>query len=199
MPTYTRPTDYPQWTTGNPGVQVEPTLSQKFAGWFVNQRPPNTWMNWLFGNISDWINWLDQQVQANNNNVTYDAVVGTNGTFPDINTLMASANIANIKNVLISTPQTLTATQVINQPDMVFTFKPQAWYSPAFLVADAIHITAPRVRIFGGRFYSFTGNVITLEVGADNCLISQVYFHNNTGTISDLASNTTLADNVEEV
>ena len=199
MPSYTRPSNYPNWTVGNPGVQVQPTSGQQFAGYVANQRPSPGILNWELGNISDWINWLDQQTQINDDIVTYDAVVGTNGTFPDINTLMASANIANIKNVLVSTLQTVTTTQVINQPDMQFTFKPQAFYTVGLSLANCISITASRVRIIGGRFIGFTGAAITVQAGANNCLLSQIYFNGNAVSISDLGTNTTLSNNVEEV
>lgn len=195
---YIRPSSVPNWTTGNPGVQVQPTNSQKFGGFVPNMRPPSTWFNWLLGNISDWINWLDQQTQINSDIVEYDAVVGTNGSFPDINTLMASANIANIKNVLVSTPQTVTVPQVINQPDMQFIFKPQAWYTQGLSLPTCIQITSPRVRIIGGRFISFTTG-IQVESGANNCLIQNVYFNTVTTPILDQGSNTTLSSNVEEV
>lgn len=54
-----RPSERLAWTQGNPGVQTEPTDPQKFGGFVPNFRPPSQWHNWMFGNVSDWIDYLD--------------------------------------------------------------------------------------------------------------------------------------------
>lgn len=195
-----RPSEKPSWAQGNPGVQVEPTAPQKFGGFAPNNRPSPQWVNWLFSNVSDWIDWLDSVTQASLiPNSDYDASVGTGGTFPDINSLMASGNIATIKKVLVTTPQTLTVTQVINQPDMEFVFKPNAWYAQGLALAKGISITAPRVTIKGGRWVSWPGAVaIQIEAGVKNCLLTQIRFNGVTTDVNDLGSNNVLSDLIDE-
>jgi hypothetical protein len=201
---FTRPTSYPNWTVGNPGVQDQPTSGEKFGGFVPNQRPAPTWMNWLLGNISDWINWLDQETQLNNSQQEYDAVVGTNGTHADINSLMADPNIAQIYRVLVTTPQTLLTTQTINKSDIDFIFKPSAVYSKALTGSTkGLSITASRVRIYGGRWTSYNGGGdIAIEIGSGvkNCIIDGVMFSSDcTTTINDLGTNNVLGNNLQEV
>jgi len=64
MPTPTRPSTYPAWTQGNPPARVEPSGSQKLAGFYAGERPPAEWHNFLFGISSDWIEWLDYITQS---------------------------------------------------------------------------------------------------------------------------------------
>jgi hypothetical protein len=59
MPTPTRPSVIPIWTQGNNGQRTQPTNGAQFAGFTSNQRPDPLVHNWLFGEFSDWIQWLD--------------------------------------------------------------------------------------------------------------------------------------------
>jgi hypothetical protein len=201
---FSRPTEYPQWTVGNPGVQVEPTSGQKFGGFVPNQRPPSTWVNWLLGNISDWINWLDQQTQLNNSQNAYDAVIGTNGTHATINALMSDTNYPSGVGfrVLVTTPQTLTSTQVINKTDFEFDFKSSAIYSKGLTTTPGISIQAQRTRLKGGRFTSWSGGsdvAIQIESGIKNCFVQNTSHNNNTTDVNDLGSNNVVSDNIAEL
>jgi len=156
----------------------------------------------MFGIIDAWIKWLDYTTQIDYANREFDAVVGTGGSHATINLLMADPNIANIKNVLISTTQTLTATQVIDHAGMTFYFKPQAEYVKSGAVTPAISIQADRTTIYGGRVMAFNGvsdKGIQIESGFKNCLISGVRFNDCTTAINDLGTGNTLSDNIEEV
>lgn len=201
---FSRPTEYPQWTVGNPGVQVEPTTGQKFGGFVPNQRPPSTWVNWLLGNISEWINWLDQQTQLNNSQLEYDAVIGTNGTHATINALMADTNYPTGVGfrVLITTPQTLTSTQVINKTDFEFDFKSSAIYSKGLSTTPGISVQAQRTKILGGRFTSFSGGsdvAVQIETGIKNCWVMNNAYLNNTTNVNDLGSNNVVANIISEL
>jgi hypothetical protein len=197
-----RPSSTPAWTQGNTGQQVEPTTGEKFAGYVPNQRPAPKKLNWVLGNVSDWIDWLDYITAVNYSVTAFDAVVGVNGTHATINDLMADSNIANIYSVLVTSPQTLTATQVINKSDISFVFKPSAVYSKGTTTTPGISITAQRVRITGGRFTSFNGVsdvAILLTNISKNNLITDCFFADNTTPINDLGSNNTYANNIQEV
>lgn len=65
MPAPTRPPVIPIWTVGNTGARTQPTNGEQFAGFVPNFRPPGSWHNWLFGEMSDWIAWLDYATQGN--------------------------------------------------------------------------------------------------------------------------------------
>jgi len=58
-----KPTDFPDWTDGDPSKAVEPGGSKKAQGWVV-ESPPFQYMNWLFYNIDQWLKWLDEQVST---------------------------------------------------------------------------------------------------------------------------------------
>lgn len=193
--------DYPDWATDT-SQRVEPTSPQKVSGFAPNFRPPAQWHNYLFGILSDWIRWLDLITQLNNSQNEFDAVVGTNGTHATINILMADPNISNITKVLVTTPQTLTATQVINKSDIEFVFKPSAVYSKGLTTTPGISIQAQRVKIMGGRFTSFNGVsdvAIQIETTRKNNWITNGSFVNNTTDINDLGSNNVLANNIVEL
>lgn len=197
-----KPSSTPAWTQGNPSQQIEPTDSEKFAGYVPNQRPAPKKLNWVLGNISDWIDWLNYITGINFSQNEFDAVVGTNGSHATINALMADANIANIYKVLVTTPQTLTSTQVINKSDIEFVFKPSAVYAKGLTTTPGISITAQRVKILGGRFTSFNGGAdvaIQLESGSKNNMIIQGEFADNTTAVNDLGSNNVLSNNISEV
>ncbi len=59
MPSPTRPAVIPIWTVGNLPARVQPTDGEQTTGFVANFRPPAKWHNWLFGEMSDWIAWLD--------------------------------------------------------------------------------------------------------------------------------------------
>ena len=201
-----KPTSKPEWTVGNQDfatVTVEPSAAKKEAGWFPDERPPREFMNWLFNNMGDWIDYFETEIDSfANQSVIYDAFVGGGGTHADINALMADANIANIKNVLIISTLAVDATQIINQPGMNFTFKANAGITKNGLTgADlGLQIDADRVRILNGRFLSF--NVAgdkAMQVNGNNCLIFGNMFNDNDLAIENLGNNNELTSNIEEV
>lgn len=59
MPTPIKPNVLPLWTQGNTAARTQPTEGEQFAGFGPNQRPDPKWHNWLWGNMSDWLAWLD--------------------------------------------------------------------------------------------------------------------------------------------
>ena len=85
MPTPTKPTLYPKWTTNNTAVRTEPNNTEKNDGFSLGFVPPAEWHNFLFGIISDWVDYLDYvtaQAQSaaslSASNVGHNIATGTN-------------------------------------------------------------------------------------------------------------------------
>jgi len=196
---YPRPTDYLDWV----GIQVQPTSPQKTTGFTPNFRPPAQWHNWMFGNADAWIKYLDEQVQtALIPNKEYDWSVGTGGTHATINLLIADPLVVPGNKILVTTPQTLTATQVISKNDLQFVFKPSAVYSKGVGGNPGLSITGNRVTIEGGRFtdWSTVGDkAIALSGASKNCLIQGVRFANCDTAVDDAGANNALVAIIEEV
>lgn len=57
-----KPSSKPVWTVGNPDINlttIEPSGDKKMTGWEFNEKPPHEYMNWLFYNIGQWIDHLE--------------------------------------------------------------------------------------------------------------------------------------------
>lgn len=201
-----KPTSKPEWTVGNPDfatVTQEPSAAKKEAGWLPDERPPREFMNWLFNNIGDWIDYFEGEIDSfAGQSVIFDAFVGAGGTHADINALMADPGIATIKNVLIISTLALDNTQIINQDGMTFYFKAQAGLTkngPTGAV-KGLQIDSNRVRIINGRFLSFNaGGDIAVQVNGNNCLIQGNMFNDNDTALDDQGANNALIGNIEEV
>jgi hypothetical protein len=201
-----KPTSKPEWTVGNPDfatVTVEPSAAKKEAGWLPDERPPREFMNWLFNNMGEWIDFFEAEIDGfAGQSVIYDAFVGAGGTHADINALMADPDIATLKNILIVSAIAVDNIQVIDQPGMNFTFKANAGITkngPTGAVIG-LQIDSDRVRILNGRFLSF--NVAAdkaIQVNGNNCLIQGNMFLYNDTQIEDLGNNNSLIANIEEV
>lgn len=198
-----KPSSKPDWTEGNPDagtITVEPTAGKKLAGFLLDERPTRQLLNWLFFNITEWITYFETLTDGLANQLgQYDAVIGFGGTHASINALMLDAGIADLKNVLVTDSILVDTIQVINQPGMNFTFKPQTSFTQG-AATTGLRIDAERVRIKGARFLNFTTKAIDMTANAKNCMIIESYFKNNTVMIDDaLGTNNLLANNIEEV
>lgn len=200
-----RPTEKPEWTQGNPGVQDEPTGSEKFGGFAPNERPPAQWVNWILANLSDWVDWLDQQEQLASEQVFFDATVGSGGTYADINALVAAIVLgADIKNVLVISNITVSATQVIPNTiaDLRIWFKKGCTIAKGAATTPGIAISGNRVEIRNGRFSSFSGGsdvAIQMEAASKNCRIVDNDFVTCTTAVANAGSNNQIAGTIEEV
>ena len=201
-----KPTSNIDWTVGNPSfgtVTVEPSSGKKITGWTASERPAHQVMNWLFFNIWEWIKYFEM---ATDGLValqgTYDAVVGAGGTHSDLASLMADPAIATKKNILVISPQTLTAPVVLDQNDMNFTFTPKAFLARGPGANVGLSITAQRVRILNGRLINFStagDKAIELTSASKYCMISQCYFLSCDTIIDDTGTANGLFNNIEEV
>lgn len=62
MPTPVKPSSKSEWTVGNPNfgtVTTEPTTGKKITGWTPGEAPPIQYMNWLFYNSDQWVDYFE--------------------------------------------------------------------------------------------------------------------------------------------
>ena len=201
-----KPSSKPAWTVGNPSfgtVTVEPSAGKKQNGWDIAERPARQFMNWLFFNIGEWIDYFetttDDLIQLQG---FYDAVVGPGG-FATLADLVTDADYlaGNIKNILITSDQAVSAPITISQDDLNFTFKPGVAIIKGVGAAQGLIIDADRVRINQGRFANFSDpSDIAIQIlgTANYTIVSQCYFVNNDTTIEDNGVKSSLSQNIEE-
>lgn len=198
-----KPTEHLDWTDGAAEKVVEPTAGKRLLGWIAAERPAFEFMNWLFWKQDEWNKYFDTEIDGVKATATvFDAVVGVGGTHADLATLMADADIATIKNVVVVSPQTLTVPVTIDQDDMKFTFKPQAVIAGIPTIDNGLIITGERVKIIDGRFINFDkggANAIELDASASYCMISSNHFLNCDTPIVDNGTLNNLNNNIEEV
>lgn len=201
-----KPTSKPEWTVGNPDfatVTQEPSAAKKEAGWLPDERPPREFMNWLFYNFGEWIDYFETEIDSfSGQSVIFDAFVGAGGTHADFNALMADPEIANKKNVIVISTLAVDNPQIINQPGMNIWFKPQAGITKNGPTGANIglQIDADRVRIMNGRFLSFNdGGDIAMQINGNNCLAQGNMFNDNDTALDDQGNNNALVGNIEEV
>lgn len=202
-----KPASKPIWTVGNPDfgtITVEPSAAKKEAGWLPDERPPREFMNWLFYNIGEWIDYFEGVTDTfSAQGIIYDAFVGAGGTHADINALMADPNIATLKNILIVSTIALDNIQVVTQDGMNFDFKAQAGFTKNGATgADiGLRINANRVRINNCRFVGFNDVGVDkgIEILGNNNLIHGCMFQDCDTTIDDQGNGNVYTTNIEEV
>src|SRR5690606_27107546 len=57
-----RPTQVPEWATGEGADIVEPPAGKKEQGWVQGEKPPAGFFNWLFSLLTRWIAWLADRI-----------------------------------------------------------------------------------------------------------------------------------------
>lgn len=183
-----KPTRKPNWTYTNAPARAEPTNQKKVDGWGADERPPFQFFNWLFYNISEWIDYLDVTTTAQNQE--YDAIVGDVGTDPAAthSTLVAALAAVNPKSkILVKLDYVVPAVIQIAKNDVHIVFRPGITYSKG-AATSALQISADRVMIEGGRFTGFNSggdSGILIDSGADYANIFRNYFYDNTDDVVD--------------
>jgi hypothetical protein len=56
-----RPSQFPDWCTGNPSGIVQPSSADTSAGWSAGQPPPAEYANFLANTTANWLRYLDEQ------------------------------------------------------------------------------------------------------------------------------------------
>lgn len=115
----------------------------------------------------------------------FDAVVGTGKfcTHESLEAVFADANIANIKEILVSEDKVLTTPIAINSPNKTITFKAGVNYSGA--ISSAFVVTAQGVDFIAGRFQDFTTAAVIYNAGADYGNVTRTRFKNCVATVQD--------------
>lgn len=203
-----KPTSKPDWTVGNPSfgtVTVEPSAGKKQNGWDVAERPARQFMNWLFFNIGEWIDYFETTTDGLLNlQGIFDAVVGTGGDFATLTDLVLDADYqaGNVKNILITSDQTLNAPITFDQNDLNIEAKPGVNILKGIGAAQAFIIDAERIRLNKLRFANFSAGgdiAVRIEGTAKYTIVNQCYFLNNDTEIEDNGVASSLAQNIEEV
>lgn len=199
----TRPSAIPFWAVT--GTRLNPGTPATNVGWQPDEVPPCEWMNYLQGLCGDWIAWLDQEQQMNASQLEFDATIGTNGTYPDINSLMTAMAGGFVANkVLVTTLQTLATSQIIPNTiaDLEFVFKPNAFYSKGLGVTPGLICHGQRITFRGGRWMNFNNagdKAIQLAADSKNCRIADINFFNCDTAVDDLGQNNVIEGIIEEV
>lgn len=204
-----RPASKPDWTYNNAdfgAATTEPTAQKKIMGWVRKERPPHQLMNWLFYNISQWIDHFDDSNDAAITlRQTFSAVLGgSTASHADINAVMADASLsAQDLRILIAGPLVFSQTQIISKAGVEIFGTPGGTISKGGNAVVGIQVTAPRVKIRDARFLNWntpnSGIAIELKDTTKNCLIVDNSFHSVTTDIQDDGDNNIIANNVLEI
>lgn len=202
-----KPSSKPEWTVGNVDfgtITVEPTATKKEAGWLPDERPPREYMNWLFFNINEWIDYLEgvTDVFATQGNI-YDAFIGGGGTHADVNAWQADPDIANLKNALVISTIAIDVPQVIDNDGCNLDFKANAGFTKNGPTGSdfGIQVDANRIRINNGRFIGFNdvGVDKAIILNGNNCLVHGCMFNDCDTVIEDNGNGNVIGTNIEEV
>ncbi len=191
-----KPVSKPDWTSANPSVRAEPTGSKKNSGWGISERPAREYMNWLFFNIDEWIDYFEEV--TDNFGPLYAAVVGT-GFYADINAAVAAVGAGD--RILVLESATVNAVQVLSKNRLQIDFQPGVVYTKGSATA-ALQVQADYVRINGGEFKDFSGggdSGIVVDAAADYTKIRDSHFKNCTSDVSDSGANTSIEGTTNEV
>lgn len=203
-----RPASKPDWAFNNPNFAqrvIEPTAQKKQRGWDASERPPSEFMNWLFNNISEWIEHFDEtNASAVTLRQTFDAILGgTGSTHVDLNAVMSDAALpAQDLRILIAGPQVFAATQIINKDGVEIFGTPGGTMSRGGNTVTGIQVENNRVKIRDCRFLNWdrpAGAAIKLTGASKNCLIVDNSFHDVSGDVVDDGENNIIANNIIEV
>lgn len=198
-----RPSSKPEWTYGNGDpVAVEPTAGKKLIGWLVNERPPFQWLNWLFKNLSEWVDYFDENISTgmSGTRLQWDAIVGPTANGATHNTLaeaLADAIVPVGANILVCANETVDTTVQVTKQNVQIEFKPGVVFNKG-LANTGLQISASGVRIRGGRFTNFTTQAILIDVGSTYAMLRDIRFGGNTLEVNDLAPASSILGNVIE-
>jgi hypothetical protein len=194
-----KPVLKPSWLTGYAGLNaVEPSGGKKAAGWVPDERPPAEYMNWLFQNLSDWVDYVDEisgQLEAVQQQ--YAAIVGTVGgaSIATHNTLaaaLADVAVPAGSRILILESKVMAAVAQITKNNIEIVFGSNVTLSKG-AGTSCIQVSATGCRIIGGRVSGYSGGgdkAIVIDAGSKNTILRDIVFANCTLEVEDLAINT---------
>lgn len=197
-----KPTSKPDWTVGNVDfatVTQEPTALKKQAGWLPNEKPPREFMNWLFYNLHEWIEYFEVETDTLIASAKpFDFIVGSGtGMTADLATAVSSANAGD--RILVTENDSIDSVVQVNKALEIY-FQPGVTYSKG-AATSALEISADGVVIRQGRFTGFNGGsdvAIQILNTASHVMIRDCRFASNTESIDDQGINTTIEGLVNE-
>jgi len=198
----TKPTAKISWTDSNPSpgdVRAEPTSGKKLTGWTADERPPMEYMNWLFWNIFEWLEYFEEVTDDYLNTLQiFDAIVGSSAPATH-STLQAAHDDAGIGPgaiILVLESAALDATVNITKANIEIWFKPGVTYSKNTANTGInVGASADGVRIKYGRFAGFTTAAIDVAAGADYVYLLNQRFSGNTKDVEDNSNPTIVIQN----
>lgn len=202
-----KPIKKPSWVTGVAGLTVvEPGVGKKAVGWAPDERPPAEYINWIYQNISDWIDYLDSvSGLIESSSFQFDAIVGpiapgSPATHTSLAAALADTGVPNGARILITTDQTLTTPVVISKNFIEIVFLGGVNFIKGSGNKGLV-IQGLNCRINGGRIigYSTSGDkAIEIQAGAKNCMVRDVVFANCDIEVDDLAPNSSILGCITE-
>lgn len=197
-----KPIKKPLWMTGYLGPEVvEPSLGKRADGWNPDERPPAEIMNFLFQNLSDWVDYLDEvgsQLSAFLD--IYAAIVSPTSNLATHETLadaLADPLVVPGSKILVIDDITLDTTVQVTKNFIEIEFHNKVEITKG-AAAIGIQVTALNCKITGGRFINWTTAAIKIDAASKNARVREATFVNCTVEVDDLAPNTTLLGNITE-
>lgn len=193
-----KPASKPDWTLTNPGVRTEPTPTKKNNGWAADERPAYQFFNWLFFNISEWIEYLETETDILSS--AFDAVVAASGgTHTTLAAAIADAAIQPYDRILVKDPEDLSTTVEISKAGLEIYFAPSATFTDNG-AGTGLRLSQPNIRLYNGRMTAFATTCIDLTAAAKNCRVQDFNFGSTVTTdITDAGTNNLFVNNLKEV
>lgn len=175
-----KPTSQIDWVPGEDvGKVTDPGAAKKALGWLLDERPPFTFMNWLFARIGNWQLYFESVTdEVFAKTLEYDAVVGAAAGATHA-TLQAAITAASSGwKILVLDDETINTRITVNVSDIEIELKKGVTFTKG---TDTVcfETSSARVKITGGRFVGFTtgGDIVyKLLAGADYCQIRDSIF-----------------------
>lgn len=200
-----KPSSKPQWTVGNTSpstVRVEPGASKKTEGFGISERPAREFLNWLFFNFGEWIDYFEGQTDfiGNAKQVIVDA--GATPSANIFNTLQAAHDAAIVTpgtKILVVSDLTITEAVQISKNDIEIEFRPgkKLILDPATTTGVRgleVVSSCDRLILKNVWFQGFTnaGDVaLWIDVAAAHALLFRLMFDAGlTANIADNSNNT---------
>lgn len=197
----TKPSSKPEWMTGITGPEVvEPSAGKKADGWNADERPPREFFNWLFQNISDWIDYLDEvgDFLAGYGEI-YRAIVGTQDicTHATLAAALADSSVVPGDKILVLEDQIVNTTVQVTKNFIEIEFHKRASFIKG-TASTGLQISALNCKITGGRFQNWTTAAILIDAASKNCMLRDITFVTNTVEVTDNSTNTSIVGCITE-
>ena len=153
-----KPASKPNWTDGDAAKVTEPTVGKKLLGWIADERPSFKFMNWLFYNITEWIDYFETTTDGLTAlQSIYDVVVGVGGTHATLAAAIADAGLGDNVRVLVKDPFSVTSTIVLSKNGWFIEWKPSAIYAQSGGTSPGIQVTGNNNSLVNAKLIDFDG------------------------------------------